>query len=148
MHTLSHTIEVRPIDAAACLPLRRSVLWPQATLADVALADDAEGLHLGGFVEGELRCVASFFITGEREARLRKFATEPALQGSGLGSAVLRDGARRLAARGIKTLWFDARESALEFYKRRGFVTEGEAFYKGELRYRRMRGPLHPMLQT
>lgn len=125
-----------------CLPLRQAVLWPRATLAEVALADDAEGLHIGGFVRDELHCVASFFVTGASEGRLRKFATDPAWQGRGIGSAVLREGARQLVARGIDTLWFDARESAQQFYRHRGFIVDGPPFYKDDVRYVRMRGPL------
>ncbi len=148
MRRLHPPLEVRPIDAGSCLPLRRLVLWPRATLAEVMLAEDASGLHLGGFVAGTLCCVASFFVTGEREARLRKFATEPSMQGRGLGSAVLRDGARRLDAQGIETLWLDARDSAWDFYRRRGFRAEGEPFCKGEVRYRRLRGSLRPLLDA
>jgi ribosomal protein S18 acetylase RimI-like enzyme len=135
-------LELRTIDASMCLPLRQAVLWPQATLAEVALSDDAEGLHIGGFVGDALCCVASCFVTGASEARLCKFATDPAWQGRGIGSAVLREGARQLAADGIESLWFDARERAQAFYRHRGFIASGPPFYKGDVRYVRMHGPL------
>lgn len=136
---------MRRIGADACLPLRQAVLWPQAPRQALRLPEDDEGLHLGAFVDGILRCVASFFITAPAEARLRKFATDAAWQGRGLGSAVLREGARRLLDAGIDTLWFDARESATGFYQRFGFTTDSAPFLKGPVRYVRMRGVLRPL---
>ncbi|NII11245.1 GNAT family N-acetyltransferase [Oleiagrimonas sp. C23AA] len=137
---------IKPITAAQCLPLRQAVLWPQATLDEVRLADDAEGLHLGAFVGTELCSVASFFVPGPGQARLRKFATATVWQGQGLGSALLREGARQLHARGVGTLWFDARESATAFYRRFGFQVDSVPFLKGTVRYVRMRGSLDTLL--
>lgn len=146
MIPLTASVDVRTITAAMRLPLRQSVLWPQATLVEMQLADDAHGLHIGGFVADTLCCLASFFITAPGEARLRKFATDPAWQGQGLGSAVLHEGARQPAARGIGNLWFDARASAQDFYRHRGFRVEGAPFHKGTVPYVRMRGALAHVL--
>jgi predicted GNAT family N-acyltransferase len=38
----------------------------------------------------------------------------------------------------LTSFWFDARETALEFYKKFEFQTEGERFFKGDVAYFRM----------
>jgi len=39
---------------------------------------------------------------------------------------------------GVEHLWFDARESAIGFYKRFGFGVLGERFYKKDVPYFKM----------
>jgi GNAT superfamily N-acetyltransferase len=55
-------------------------------------------------------------------ARLQFMAVDPALQGRGVGSAVLAEALRRLRATGATLLWANARETALSFYTRFGFT--------------------------
>ncbi|MBD2714549.1 GNAT family N-acetyltransferase [Microvirga sp. STR05] len=117
--------------------LRHEVLWPNMPLDYVKLENDAEGYHYGAFQDDQLVSVISLFIEGE-EARFRKFATDPAYQRQGIGSALLRyvlAEARRLGAR---RLWCDARQDSAAFYARFGMQPEGEVFYKGLIAYVRM----------
>lgn len=39
---------------------------------------------------------------------------------------------------GVEYLWLDARESAVEFYRRFGFAVLGERFYKKDVPYLKM----------
>jgi len=56
-------------------------------------------------------------------------AVEPALQGQGIGSALMSDALRRLKASDAILLWANARDTALRFYARFGFKTvEDSAF--------------------
>lgn len=117
--------------------LRHEVLWPDKPPDYVKLADDAEGYHYGAFQDDQLVAVVSLFVSGE-EARFRKFATAPAYQRQGIGSALLRyvvAEARRLGAR---RLWCDARRDSAGFYARFGMQPEGEPFHKGAIAYVRM----------
>jgi GNAT superfamily N-acetyltransferase len=131
-------MDIRRIPWQATLPLRQRVLWPQASLAALQLADDEAGLHFGAFAGDELICVASLFIR-DGEARLRKFATATPHQGRGLGSAMLRHLIEEARQAGCHALWCDARESALAFYRRFGLHEEGPRFHKEGLPYFRMR---------
>jgi ribosomal protein S18 acetylase RimI-like enzyme len=65
--------------------------------------------------------------------RLRGMATDPALQGQRIGAAVLERGMAEVAARGGRSIWCNARSSALGFYRRAGFATIGEEFVIADL---------------
>ena len=73
--------------------------------------------------------------------RLRKFATLTTFQGQGIGTKMLAFILTELRNSGASSLWCDARESALPFYKRFDFQTMGKRFIKrGRPYYKR---PLH-----
>ncbi|GAB3836349.1 GNAT family N-acetyltransferase [Hymenobacter jeollabukensis] len=130
-------MEIRLIPAAATYDLRHRVLWPDQPAAYVELPEDAAGWHYGAFEDGQLRSVVSLFVDGE-VARFRKFATEPAWQGRGIGSALLRHMMQEAAEHGARRLCCDARQEKAGFYQKFGFGVEGEPFYKGPIPYVRM----------
>ena len=131
-------ILIRPLEAAQTYALRHAVLWPDKPLAYVRLPDDAAGQHFGAVVGGELRAVISLFLAADGVARFRKFATAPAWQGRGLGTALLRHVLAVARAQGARTLWCDARQNTLPFYQRFGLLPAGEVFYKGDIPYVRL----------
>ncbi|WP_460583500.1 GNAT family N-acetyltransferase [Hymenobacter arcticus] len=129
---------IQPIEPAATYALRHAVLWPDKPLAYVQLPDDAAGQHFGAFVAGALVAVISLFVEADGVARFRKFATDPAWQRRGLGTALLRHVLAAARAQGAHTLWCDARQHTLPFYQRFGLAAEGAVFYKGNVPYLRM----------
>jgi len=133
---LSPRTEVRRVTGAAVRPLRQLVLRPGRPFEETAFAgDDAAGaVHFGAFLEGELVAIASLLDephperAGERACQVRGMASHPSVRGAGFGAAVLAaciDEARR---RGALILWCNAREAALGFYQRAGFIATGERF--------------------
>ncbi|RTQ49248.1 GNAT family N-acetyltransferase [Hymenobacter gummosus] len=130
-------MDIRPVPAAATYDLRHRVLWPDKPAAYVELPEDEAGLHYGAFEAGRLLSVVSLFVDGA-EARFRKFATEPAEQGRGIGSALLRHIMHEAARRGARRLWCDARQEKAGFYQKFGFSVDGPPFYKGPIPYVRM----------
>jgi predicted GNAT family N-acyltransferase len=133
---------IQPIAAAQTYALRHAVLWPEQPLAYVKLPDDDAGQHFGAFEDGQLVSVISLFISPDGVARFRKFATDAAWQGRGIGSALLRHTMAAAVAQGASTIWCDARQSTLPFYERFGLRPEGEVFYKGPVAYVRLRRAL------
>ncbi len=129
---------ITPIPPAQTYALRHAVLWPDKPLAYVQLPDDEAGMHYGALVDGEVRAVISLFVGNDGVARFRKFATDPAWQGRGLGTELLRHVLAEAQARGAHTLWCDARQSTLAFYQRFGLAPEGDVFYKGDIPYVRL----------
>ncbi|EMR71222.1 putative gnat family protein [Eutypa lata UCREL1] len=141
---------IRVIPASQTYPLRHAVLWPHKPPSYVQLSDDADGQHFGAFVpigtgtsdnpsESEPISIISLFIdikTGE--ARFRKFATAVPWQGKGIGSALLAHTIEAAVQAGAKSIWCDARQSALPFYEKFGMGAEGEVFFKGDVPYLRM----------
>ncbi|KAI1080800.1 acyl-CoA N-acyltransferase [Whalleya microplaca] len=138
---------IRIIAASETYPLRHAVLWPHKSVDYVKLPDDESGQHFGAFITTapstneateELVSIISLFIDEHGEARFRKFATASPWQGQGVGSALLTYTIEAAAKAGAKSIWCDARQSALGFYQRFGMEAEGEVFFKGEVPYLRM----------
>jgi GNAT superfamily N-acetyltransferase len=138
MSVAKPTLLIQPIDAAQTHALRHAVLWPEKPLAYVQLPDDAAGQHFGAFAEGALVAVISLFVGADGVARFRKFATAPAWQGRGVGTALLHHVIAQARAQGASQLWCDARQNTLPFYQRFGLAAEGDVFYKGEVPYMRL----------
>ncbi|QKG52026.1 GNAT family N-acetyltransferase [Hymenobacter sp. BRD67] len=133
-HLEASSYSIISLEPTQTYALRQAVLWPDKPLTYVQLPDDAAGQHFGALVGGELRAVISLFVAGA-EARFRKFATDPAWQGRGLGTALLRHITAVARAQGARTLGCDARMSTLPFYRRFGLAPAGDVFYKGDLAY-------------
>ena len=56
----------------------------------------------------------------------------------GIGSAMLNYIIDELTKEALSSFWCDARESAMQFYMRFGFVSEGDRFYKSDLAYNKL----------
>ena len=146
--------------------LRHSVLWPDKPVSYVLLPEDDAGLHFGAFVpSGEPLnttapvAVISLFeeaLPGNdsrsspiesttlgdkpRAARFRKFACDPAFQGQGIGTALLRHAFHHAHTRlGCAVIWCDAMVETAGWYERRGMQRFGDIFYKGHIEYVRMK---------
>lgn len=116
---MQHNIEQIP--AGLTWKLRQEVMYPDKEIAHVMLADDDEGVHFGYFDNNRLASVISWFRTGAREARFRKFATANALQGRGIGSKLLEYVIEYSRENGINCLWCNARRNVSGFYRKFGF---------------------------
>ena len=117
--------------------LRRRVLRQHRPEAVVDFqGDQVEGaFHLGAVDEaGEVVGVVSLFPEPaphrpERRAlRLRGMAVEPSVQGTGVGAALLGAAVAGARERGYEVMWANSRDTALEFYRRRGWEVVGEGF--------------------
>lgn len=60
--------------------------------------------------------------------RLRGMATAEAARGRGVGRVALDAAVDHVRSEGAALLWCNARDVALTFYERAGFVVEGEGF--------------------
>lgn len=128
--------EVRAIAAEQTRGLRQRVLRPHQPPEEMVYPgdDELETLHLGAYVDGQLVGVASLYRQapptepdpGAR--RLRGMAVSPALQGGGIGRALLEGCLAHARARGATRLWCNARAAAAGFYSRLGFQVQGEEF--------------------
>lgn len=89
--------------------------------------DQIEGaFHLGCFVEDQLVSVASFFPNNHRDQpkegyQLRGMATDSDFVGEGFGAKLIDFAVIQLNAANASYIWCNARSSAVEFYKKKGF---------------------------
>lgn len=95
-------------------------MWPDKPLEHVKVPGDETALHLGVFDGETLIGVASFFQEPPG-IRLRKLAVAPDYRGAGLGSDLVKEGAKLAREQGFVELWCDARQTARGFLRSAGF---------------------------
>lgn len=137
MESNTNTFSVQEISAEDTLPLRQAILRPGGTREDCLFdGDTAYGtFHLGCFsADGDLACVASFYprrhhlIFAADPYQLRGMATSKNWQGRGAGHFLLQAAIAKLKNNGADLIWCNARQIAVDFYKKHGFETRGEVF--------------------
>jgi predicted GNAT family N-acyltransferase len=123
------------ITAEETYPLRRSVLRNGDPDAPVVYPQDQWpgmvhlGVRLDGLLVGTSSWVPHAFPGNSlaRAVQLRGMATAHSMQGTGLGGVLLEAGCAR-AASAVPVVWARARDAALAFYTRHGFVVTGDGF--------------------
>lgn len=133
-----HTpFEILQISAEQTYPVRQQVLRPGRPAAECNFEGDTDNttLHIGVFIEEKLVGVASYMkesnklFTASVQYRLRGMAVLPENRNQKLGQALLLNGEKELLKKHPSLLlWFNARESAVNFYKKYGYETKGESF--------------------
>lgn len=126
-------MRVVDVDAADTHELRRRVLRDGTTSNVVVFDGDdvADTFHLGVLDDGKLIGVSTWLRRAypDRPAvvgvQLRGMATDPDRRHEGVASAMLAAGLERAAAGGAGVVWARARDTALGFYERHGFVAVG-----------------------
>ena len=117
-------------------PLRLDVLRRGTASRDVAFPEDelASTLHLGVELDGVVVGISTWIqnahpdLPARRGIQLRGMATAPQFQGHGIGGLILETGVERMFASGHEMVWARARDTALGFYQRHGFVRRGVGY--------------------
>lgn len=97
-------------------------------LSSEDLADDPECFHLGMCDEAKLVAVLLLQRVSTHRLKMRQVAVSPDAQGSGIGSELLARAERFAQERRYRTVHAHARESAIGFYLKHGYVASGEVF--------------------
>lgn len=105
---------------------------------------DASSYHLMlRAPDGSARAVGRLHLNSPKEAQVRYMAVDPAFQGQGLGSRILKELETRARALGAADVVLNAREDTIAFYIRHGYALSGPAHTLfGEVRHQRMRKTL------
>jgi len=114
--------------------LRQKVLYPQQTIAEVKMDEDADGYHFAAFVDNYIMGVVSLFNKDD-SFQFRKLAVDPSLQSKGIGSALLNHITDFAKNEGSKILWCNARVTAIPFYIKHDFNHTGKLFTKNGFDY-------------
>ncbi len=140
LRTLSRSPDpVVEVDAIDTHDLRRRVLRDDSPVAVVEFDGDDEPttFHLAVERDGALVAVSTWLRRPmphdprASDIQLRGMASEPALQGQGLGGVLLRAGIERARDDGVERIWARARSAALAFYIANGFDAVGDEFVDG-----------------
>ena len=95
--------------------------WKQARGSE-QVADDAVSTHLMALDDDNtLMAVGRVHFNGIREAQIRFMAVDIAAQRNGVGTQLLQALEDRAIAHGASRITLDARETALGFYRKRGY---------------------------
>jgi len=127
-------MEIKQISYQSTWPIRHQVMWPDKPIDYVKLSTDAEGLHLGLFVEDRLVSIVSAFLE-KHVAQFRKFATLQEEQGKGYGSQLLSHLLSELKAMEVTRIWCNARAEKASYYQRFGLNQTDKYFSRGEIKY-------------
>ncbi len=130
-------MQIEKLNWEETIDIRHQVLWPNEIRSYCKVTGDESALHFGVTYNNLRVCVASIYTDGS-SVRLRKFATLFEYQGKGVGTFMLNYLISELKNSGCDYFWFDARETAVAFYKRFGFKRDGEIFYKNGIAYFKM----------
>jgi GNAT superfamily N-acetyltransferase len=121
------------------MQLRVAVLRKGTPATDCNYPEDIypDVVHFGIIHEGTAIATSSWFMKectekpGVAAKQLKGMAVADELQGAGLGALLIEAGLALANERGAALTWARARDSALGFYERLGFVSTGDGFIDG-----------------
>ncbi len=137
---------VEVISTADTHSVRLAVLRADTPTKDVTFAEDELPgvVHLGVRLDGRLVATSTWIPRPLPDAtarelgagpdvaasavQLRGMATMHDLQGRGVGAALIAAGCAHAGRLGASVVWANARDRALAFYAREGFVAVGDGF--------------------
>ena len=132
-------MEIQTIDAGQTHALRHRVLRPMMALADMDYpSDHTDGcVHFGAIDQGQVVGIVTLTVEPSPldvggaalpHLRLRGMAVAPEVAGTGVGRTLVER--TQTYAREIKAgaIWCNARESALDFYRKCDFDIRGDRF--------------------
>jgi GNAT superfamily N-acetyltransferase len=121
------------------MQLRVEVLRKGTPATDCNYPEDLypDIVHFGIIHEGVAVATSSWFMKecpekpGVTAIQLKGMAVTDELQGEGLGALLIDAGMALAKERGATIAWARARDSAMGFYERLGFVSTGDGFIDG-----------------
>ena len=137
MNDSSNVFTVRKVSAIDVRDLRRTVLRADMAnkVVDFDGDDDEQTIHLAAFDEDETMIGTSTWLRrecqyfpGASAVQLRGMATAVRCQGRGVGSLLLQAGFNLWRQQSVDLVWANARDAALAFYERHGFIVHGDGF--------------------
>ena len=133
------TYTVTSVALTDVMQLRVAVLREGTPATDCNYPEDyyPDVVHFAIFHEGTAIATSSWFMKecpekpGIAAIQLKGMAVAEELQGAGLGALLIDTGLALANERGALIAWARARDSALGFYERLGFVSTGDGFIDG-----------------
>ena len=130
------TYTVTSVALTDVMQLRVAVLREGTPATDCNYPEDdyPDVVHFAIFHEGTAIATSSWFMKecpekpGIAAIQLKGMAVAEELQGAGLGALLIDAGLALANERGALIAWARARDSAMGFYERLGFVSTGEGF--------------------
>lgn len=106
------------------------------------LASEAEDIHLAAFRDGVLVACLVLTLVGDETVKMRQVAVDSELQGTGIGSELVRRSEVVARDDGFSEMVLHARDTAVPFYLRLGYEVVGEPFEEVSIPHLAMRKSL------
>ena len=95
--------------------------------------------HIAAFDNQVIVGVGRIHIEPDNTARIRYMAVYEKYQDQGIGSSILRELEQIATTNNVRICWLYARENAIKFYNKNGYVIKGESNSElSELKHQRM----------
>lgn len=127
-------LEVKLIKPEETFSIRKEVLRKNIDLPFEFKGDyDIETFHLGAFFNNELIGITTLMLSNKEEFcdiqyQLRGMGVLEKGRGLGIGKQLIGKVIEILKEKSVKVVWCNAREVAIDFYKKQGFKIKGNSF--------------------
>jgi GNAT superfamily N-acetyltransferase len=129
-------ISIKKINYLDTFPVRSAVLRQGKPIETCSfLGDDAVGTtHFGLYIENNIIGVASVFTSNnenfdiKNQLQLRGMAILKEYQNMGFGKLLIEEIFNFIESTQVELLWFNARETAVSFYEKLGYIKKGNSF--------------------
>ena len=133
---MTHEIEIRQVPVTEILDLRMAVLRDGTPSRNPRYPedDDVDSVHLAALQNDTVIATSTWLPrpwVNEPTApatQLRGMAVAKSLQSSGVGGVLLQAGINRAIESGSRFVWARARDTAIRFYEKHGFLVIGDQF--------------------
>ncbi len=124
----------------AAVVLRENILRKPLGLSFSSEELEAEKDHIQvvGIVDSKVCATAVLVQHDESTYKMQRVAIREGLQGTGIGSKMLKFCEEYAVKHDVRQIYCHARDSAVQFYLKNGYVTEGEAFYENTILHIKM----------
>ncbi len=131
-------IKVGTAEHSSASNLRDNVLRRPLGLAlsPIELSGDGACIHLGGFQLDQLIAILLLQPLTSETMKMRQVAVRPDFQKRGIGSQLVSAAEQLAKAKGCKNIVAHARETAVGFYLRLGYIAAGESFLETTIPHR------------
>lgn len=123
------------------IELRKEVLYKARNISSDNYNDEDNHIQIVGYVDGKMIATCSLVPEGDI-CRMRYVAIKGNTQGSGIGSKMLLFFEDIARINGFKSIYCHARDTAINFYAKNGYKTEGEIFEQVTIPHIRMQKDL------
>jgi predicted nucleotidyltransferase component of viral defense system/N-acetylglutamate synthase-like GNAT family acetyltransferase len=131
-------IEYGEKEYAQAILLRKEVLYKTRILSSDDYNKEENHLQIAGFVNDIIIATCSLVPEGDN-CCMRYVAIKADVQGNGIGSKMLEYFEKQAIDKGFKSIYCHARVTAINFYKKNGYLTEGDVFEHFTISHIKMR---------
>lgn len=107
------------------------------------LDKEKDDILIGSFDEDQMLGCCILTKIDERRIRLRQMAVQKKLQGKGIGESIASFAENIARDKGYKILMMHARDTAIGFYEKYGYVVKGDQFIEVKTNHHVMEKRLH-----